>query len=515
MTRELSGIRLLLDLRRAAIVTLSVTALCLAQKDPGVRGGVPGAGGPINGLQVNELALFNEGRLRVTQLESVCDTCSDVTLGADTGEDPNVATLTNSSGLGARFNGDQCSVCHQQPSIGGSGGFLVPNPQDPSSHFRKPENPMFDLIPHRKGGQNYVPSFITQFGPIREVRFQRKPDGTPDGGVHQLFTVVGRSDSGSPGCTAVVLPQPDFETQFRNGNLSFRIPLQLFGLGLIEAIQDATILNNSASTGSLRAPLGIGGIPNRSGNDGTITRFGWKAQNKSLAIFASEAYNVEMGVTNDLFPTSTDETPDCSHGKNEPNDITRVDITDARNQAFNNPLHILPDWLEFAIFMRQLAPPQPAPFSASALRGQQLFGTGVTNPGIGCFLCHTPTMVTGPQHDTEALQNLQANLYSDLLIHHMGSGLADNVTQGAAQGDMFRTTPLWGVGQRLFFLHDGRTNDLLAAIKAHASGQGDDQQNSDNGGNNYPPSEAKGVIRRFIALPPTDKQAMLDFLRSL
>src|SRR6266853_4660550 len=183
----------------AAIVALSLVSLCFAQKDPGVRGGPAGAGGPMPGLSPNELALFIEGKLRTTQLESVCDTCSDVTLGSDTGQDPNLATLTNSSGLGARFNGDQCSVCHQQPSIGGSGGFLVPNPQDSPSHFRKPENPMFDLIPHRKGAQNYVPSFITQYGPIREVRFQRKPDGTPDGGVHQLFTVVGRSDAGSPG----------------------------------------------------------------------------------------------------------------------------------------------------------------------------------------------------------------------------------------------------------------------------------------------------------------------------
>jgi len=496
---------------RVTFATLTFTLLCLAQRDPGVRGGPPGAGGPIPGLTPNELALFVEGKARVVQLEAVCDTCNDVTLGSFTGEDPNLATLTNSSGLGARFNGDQCSVCHQQPAVGGSGGFLVPNPQDPANRRRRPENPMFDLIPHRKGGQNYVPSFITQYGPIREVRFQRKPDGTPDGGVHQLFTVVGRSDIGGSGCSASELPQPDFETQYRRGNLSFRIPLQLFGLGLIEAIQDATILNTSASTASLRGPLHIGGIPNRSGNDGTITRFGWKAQNKSVVIFASEAYNVEMGVTNDLFPTSTDETPDCSFGKNEPNDITRVDPSDVRNQGFDNPLHILPDWLEFAIFMRQLAPPQPAPFSASARRGQHLFGTGVDNPGVGCFLCHTPTMVTGPRHETEALQNLQANLYSDLLIHHMGSGLADNVTQGLAQGDMFRTTPLWGVGQRMFFLHDGRTDDLLTAIKAHAS----DLDGNRQGGNSYPPSEASAVIQRFNALAPADKQAILDFLRSL
>ncbi|MFN7997593.1 MAG: di-heme oxidoredictase family protein [Bryobacteraceae bacterium] len=499
--------------RRAAMVTFGCAFLCLAQKDPGVRGGTPGAGGPIPGLQVNELALFNEGILRTTQLEAVCDTCSDMTLGANTGEDPNLATLTNSSGLGARFNGDQCSVCHQQPAIGGSGGFLVPNPQGSPDHYRKPENPMFYLIPHRKGAQNYVPSFITQYGPIREVRFQRKPDGTPDGGVHQLFTIVGRSDIGSPGCTVDILPSTDFETQYRKGNLSFRIPLQLFGLGLIESIQDQTILSQSAATQSLRAPLGIGGIPNRSANDGTITRFGWKAQNKSLAIFAGEAYNVEMGVTNDVFPTRMDETPGCAQGVNEPNDITRVDTDDSRNQAFNNPLHILPDWLQFAIFMRELAPPAPVAFSPSALRGQQLFGTGVDNAGIGCFLCHTPSMMTGPRNDTEALQNVQANLYSDMLIHHMGSGLADNVTQGLAQGDMFRTTPLWGIGQRMFFLHDGRTNDLLAAIQAHAANRNDNEDASH--GSRYPPSEAAAVINKFNGLSVSDKQAILDFLRSL
>src|SRR5579859_5608552 len=351
--------------RRSAIVTFSCSFLCLGQKDPGVRGGPPGAGGPIPGLTQNDLALFLEGKLRTTQLEAVCDTCSDVTLGSGTHEDPNLATLTNSSGLGARFNGDQCSVCHQQPSIGGSGGFLVPNPQDSPGKYRRPENPMFDLIPHRKGAQNSVPSFITQYGPNREVRFQRKPDGTPDGGVHALFTIVGRSDIGAPGCTAAALPPTDFESEFRKGNLSFRIPLQTFGLGLIEAIQDRTILSNSASTASLRAAAGIGGIPNRSGNDGTITRFGWKAQNKSLAIFAGEAYNVEMGVTNDVFPTARDETPACNQGVNEPNDITRTDVSDVRNQGFDNPLHMVADWLEFAIFMRELAPPQPVPFSPS------------------------------------------------------------------------------------------------------------------------------------------------------
>jgi len=161
------------------------------------------------------------------------------------------------------------------------------------------------------------------------------------------------------------------------------------------------------------------------------------------------------------------------------------------------------------------APPQPVPFTPSALRGQRLFGTGPANPGIGCFLCHTPLMVTGPRHETEALQNVEAHLYSDLLIHHMGPDLADNITQGLAQGDMFRTTPLWGIGQRIFFLHDGRTSDLIEAIMAHAAPDQSGKAAGPAGHGGYPPSEATSVIRKFSALPPADKQAILDFLRSL
>jgi len=125
-------------------------------------------------------------------------------------------------------------------------------------------------------------------------------------------------------------------------------------------------------------------------------------------------------------------------------------------------------------------------------------------------------MMTGPRHDTAALENLEAHLYSDLLIHHMGSGLADNVTQGLAAGDMFRTTPLWGIGQRFFFLNDGRTSDLLAAIRAHATpGDDSDGPGSGHSGNYYPPSEAAPVVRKFNNLSPQDQQSILDFLRSL
>jgi CxxC motif-containing protein (DUF1111 family) len=494
----------------------------LAQKDPGVRKGPPGGGNPLPGLTPIELSMFNEGLQRALQLEAVCDDCADLTLGSFIDPDKGkLVTQTNSAGLGTRFNGDQCLSCHNQPALGGSGGFMVPNPQDPPSRQRAPENPMFDLIPHRKGATNMVPSFITQYGPIREVRFASRPDGTPDGGVHQLFTVVGRSDIFPLGqentCSIRELPPTDFETQYRRGNLRFRLPLQLFGLGILDGIQDREILLRHQETESLRRALGIGGIPNRSGNDGTIARFGWKAQNKSITIFSGEAYNVEMGVTTDLFPQAVDESLACTADKSEPNDITRMDNDDSRNQGFYNPLHEVADWVMFGLFMRFLDAPVPVPLTESAQHGKQLFGTDASNPGVGCVLCHTATMVTPPRSETQALQNVTAHAYSDLLIHHMGSGLADDITQGVASGDMFRTTPLWGLGQRTFLLHDGRTDDLMQAIAMHESTAAPCFNSGNRAANSrcYGPSEANGVVRNFNALSVSDKQAILDFLRSL
>lgn len=380
---------------------------------------------------------------------------------------------------------------------------------------------MFDLIPHRKGATNQVPSFIRQYGPITEVRFMKKPNGLADGGVHQLFSVVGRSDIFTPGvpntCDYSVLPPIDFETEFRNGNVRFRIPTQLFGLGILDGIQDREILARHAATALFRQPLGIRGVPNRSPNDGTIARFGWKAQNKSITMFAGEAYNVEMGITTELFPQAVDESPACTYDKSEPNDITRMDADDSRNQSFFNPLHEIADWVMFGLFMRFLDAPKPAPFNASALHGQQLFGTGPSKPGVGCVLCHTATMVTPRQSETKALENLTVHAYTDLLLHHMGKGLADDITQGAATGDMFRTAPLWGVGQRIFFLHDGRTDDLLQAIAAHESPANGCESSGPQRAPEpcYGPSEANAVIRQFNQLSVADKQAILDFLRSL
>jgi CxxC motif-containing protein (DUF1111 family) len=114
-------------------------------------------------------------------------------------------------------------------------------------------------------------------------------------------------------------------------------------------------------------------------------------------------------------------------------------------------------------------------------------------------------MQTAPVMLSQVLQNRPVNHYSDLFVHHMGSKLADDISQGQAGPDEFRTTPLWGVGQRIFFLHDGRTSNLLQAIRDHFS----------PASSQYPASEANGVVHKFNELSPADKQAILDFLRSL
>ena len=235
----------------------------------------------------------------------------------------------------------------------------------------------------------------------------------------------------------------------------------------------------------------ISGSVNTSGNDGTITRFGWKAQNKSLLLFSGEAYNVEMGISNQLFPQERDETPGCLFAAT-PNDT--VNFKGTPNTA------VLSDIEAFAVFMRMLAPPTPAPDTPSAVRGRALFAS------TGCATCHTPSFTTGARiasgsatSPSAALSGKVANLYSDLLAHHMGKGLADGITQGGAGPDEFRTAPLWGVGQRVFFLHDGRTTDLLRAIRAHQS----------HG------SEASQVVERFDRLGPQEQQDVLNFLRAL
>lgn len=470
-------------------------------RDPGPR---PNPGStipnPVPGLSANELALFNESLLRVSELEGSCDTCAQQPQGVPP-IDPSPINpfsplrLVNSAGMGPVFNADQCFICHFQPAIGGSA--TATNPAA--------------VIAHRLGGTNTVPPFEEPDGPFRETRFKFNPDGSRDGGVHSLFTLQGRSDA--PNCR---LQQPDFATAVRTQNIAFRIPLQLFGLGLIESIPDYAIKNNMLANQGQKNLLGISGHTNKVANNGTISRFGWKAQNGSITTFAGEAYSVEMGISNDLFPIFRSEDAGCTVAY-EPFDVPRTDA------MFNSPLKIMPAWLMFTMFMRFVDAPQPVPFTPSAQRGQQLFAN------IGCAFCHTPSFQTpgvpNPVNPSQeigphvvALRGKSVNLYSDLLVHNMGATLADNVIQGNAGPDEFRTTPLWGVGQRLFLLHDGRTSDLMVAIQDHfsrANSDGGDNPEKDSQSHTYGPSEANSVITIFNQLQQKDQQAILDFLRSL
>ena len=437
--------------------------------DPGVRADPPGAGGPLPGLTADETAFFQDGQARFAETE--------------------VVQGGSNNGLGPRFNSDQCLSCHTHPAAGGT---------SPA------KNPLPDVA-HSKGATNTIPWFIAANGPIREARF-KKSNGAPDGNVHALFVITGRTDA--PGCS---LAQFDFSPagnpltgQGGNPNIIFRIPTPLFGAGLIEAIPDSVILANLQANATEKRALGISGHPNahlsgnvnRSANDGTITRFGWKAQNKSLLMFSGEAYNVEMGISNQLFPQERDETPPCLLTAT-PNDTQN--FTTPATTSTSNPAGIS-DIEAFANFMRLLAPPAPAPDKPSISNGRATFTK------IGCVHCHTPALTTGKMIasgsstvPSAALSHQTANLWSDLLLHHMGKGLADGITQGAAGPDEFRTAPLWGVGQRIFFLHDGRTSDLVEAVQAHQS-RG---------------SEANRVIDRFNKLTVQQQQEIIDFLRAL
>jgi CxxC motif-containing protein (DUF1111 family) len=329
---------------------------------------------------------------------------------------------------------------------------------------------------------------------VREARFITRSDGSPDGGVHDLFVITGRTDATErPNVSGVVssctIAQPDFDAQLAAGNVIFRIPTPVFGLGLVELTSDRTLIADASNPN--KASFGVSGAFNRSGNDGTITRFGWKAQNKSLLMFAGEAYNVEQGVSNEVFPQDREENPDCAFNA-MPEDTTN--LTPRSPSTGSTAIDYASDVVSFAAFMRLSAPPAPAAPTESTIRGAQLFES------IGCTSCHVQSHTTVAQTALPSTQgNKSFSPFSDFQTHNMGDSLADHVTQGAADGNHFRTAPLWGLGQRIFFLHDGRTTDLMQAIAAHA-------------GND---SEANFVEQLFDNLSPDQQQDILNFLRSL
>lgn len=255
--------------------------------------------------------------------------------------------------------------------------------------------------------------------------------------------------------------------------VSLRITTPLFGLGLIEAIPEEQIVARSQRKFGDGVAGTVNWVTNPENGKQEIGRFGWKAQVSSISVFAADAYVNEMGITTPLFasemkPQGHTLLPGADP-VGDPEDAEDVEL--------------------FTSFMRFLAPPPRATLSVLAQSGEKLFGT------LGCANCHAPQYTTG-DNANPALANRNVNLYSDLLVHRMGAMLADGIIQGNAQGDQFRTAPLWGVSKRRFLLHDGRATTYDAAVSNHGG-------------------EASIAAGRYLNASEEDRTAVRAFLNSL
>jgi CxxC motif-containing protein (DUF1111 family) len=333
-------------------------------------------------------------------------------------------------GLGPAFNGTSCAVCHNIPTIGGAGT-------------------MAEL---RAGRRNANGEFETL-------------DASGDTLFH-MFSVPGH------GCQPIL---PADSNVFAR-----RVPIPLFGAGLVEAIPDETIRdledpNDRNGDGvSGRAAL----ILDVETGQRRVGRFGWKAQHATLITFGADAYRNEMGITNDLFPRESafaitaDRLRICDPF---PDPEDRREPRTGRRGIDN-----------FASFMRFLAPAAREGVNDQVRAGEQVFAA------IGCTACHVPTLETGPSSNPLFHRKTVA-LFSDLLLHDVGTG--DGIKQGAAEPNEIRTPALWGLRFRRPLLHDG-TATRDEAIRRHAR-------------------EAELARRGFERLSDADRAALLAFLGSL
>jgi CxxC motif-containing protein (DUF1111 family) len=334
-------------------------------------------------------------------------------------------------GLGPAFNGTSCAVCHNVPVVGGAG----------------------TIGEIRAAGRD------AQGNPKA-----LSPDGET---LFQLFSTP------LHGCQVQIPPEAVI--------IARRIPIPLFGIGLVEAIPDETILagadpddrNGDAISG--RASI----VRDVATGDRRVGRFGWKAQHATLLAFSADAYRNEMGITNDLFREelgvglTAEQYRRCDPF---PDPEDRVDPA-TRRRGIDN----------FAAFMKFLAPVGRGDGGPLAAQGEQIFA------GLGCASCHTPTMTTGPSREP-AFDRRTVPLFSDLLLHDIGTG--DDIPQAMASPAEIRTPALWGLRLRRPLLHDGSAATIDLAIMRHAG-------------------EAELTRRRFEALSPAERQAVEAFLKSL
>jgi len=338
---------------------------------------------------------------------------------------------TSEEGLGPAFNGTSCAACHSVPAVGGGGS-----------------------VAEIRAGRRLANGDFEPLDPSGETLFQ-------------LFSIPGHA------CQPIIPPEANV--------IARRIPIPLFGAGLVEAIDDETLL-------ALEDPRdldrdGVSGraavIEDRGTGDRRVGRFGWKAQHATLIAFGADAYRNEMGITNDLFPRELalgideDRMRLCDPIP-EPEDIAEPRT---RRRGIDN----------FASFMRFLAPVGRGPVDDTVGAGERVFSA------IGCASCHVPALPTGP-NASPLFHRRGVRLFSDLLLHDIGTG--DGIRQGAAGPDEIRTPALWGLRLRRPFLHDGSATTIEDAIRRHRG-------------------EAARARERFERLGDAERTALARFLRSL
>jgi CxxC motif-containing protein (DUF1111 family) len=251
----------------------------------------------------------------------------------------------------------------------------------------------------------------------------------------------------------------------------------VLGFGLLDAVPDSVIL--AYADADDRDGDGISGRPNRF-FDGRVGRFGRKALVPTLREFNDGAFVIEQGITNPVVPTE-----ESIGGQPVPAGVDPVPEPEVGQET----LDLVDD------FVRFLAPPAPQKLTETGKRGRRIFDL------IGCDGCHVPTLVTG-NHPVRALRDRKVSAYTDLLLHDMGADLAD-ICFGLATESEFRTEPLMGLrfseqieeGEPRF-LHDGRATTVDEAIRFHGG-------------------EASRARDRYTALSDADRNALLEFLRSL
>lgn len=338
---------------------------------------------------------------------------------------------TTDEGLGPAFNGTSCAVCHNVPAVGG-----------------------ISTISEVRAGRRGADGEFVALSPSGESLFH-------------LFSVPNHA------CQPMIPQEATI--------IARRVPIPVFGTGLVEAIPDGTIL-------ALEDPLdrnrdGISGraalVSDRASGERRVGRFGWKAQHATLLAFGADAYRNEMGITNDLFPEEM--------ALGVPADRMRIcdpipepeDIRDprTRRRGIDN----------FASFMKFLAPVGRGPVDDTVRSGQLVFSA------VGCAGCHTPVLSTG-SNANPLFHQRPVPLFSDLLLHDIATG--DGIQQDAAMANEIRTPALWGLRFRRPLLHDGSAATIEDAIQRHAG-------------------EADLARRGFERLSDEARAALIAFLKSL